>query len=319
MLMSEHPPFFSVIIPTCCRPERLTVCLARLFPDVQSLPQVEFEIIVTDDSPNAATRQLVVHDFPSVIWTKGPERGPAANRNHGARCAQGKWLLFLDDDCIPSDEWLKGYKTKIESTNAQLIEGKTVCTGMTNHPFEERVANTSGGVFWSCNLAVEKEKFLHSGGFDEDFQEPASEDMEFSTRLVRQGILTAFAEGPSVEHPARLLNWQQLWKRALMIRWFSLYCLKTGRNLSGNPLRIIASLVMEHSLNLVRTNWRTVQKGPSEFHRALFLLGWNTLTFPILLPYLIYWHMRFRNALLRKNASLSVGVASAGLEQTVYS
>ena len=69
---------FSVIIPTCHRPELLAQCLRRLADS-------EAEIIVTDDSRDDATRVLVERDFPRAHWTAGPRRGPAANRNHGAR------------------------------------------------------------------------------------------------------------------------------------------------------------------------------------------------------------------------------------------
>ena len=71
---------FSVVIPTCNRPETLARCL-------RCLEGTEAEIVVTDDSNNEATGALLKREFPAVRWIHGPRRGPAANRNCGARAA----------------------------------------------------------------------------------------------------------------------------------------------------------------------------------------------------------------------------------------
>ena len=52
---------------------------------------------------------MVNEEFPMVRWNEGPRRGPAANRNFGARVADGEWLIFLDDDCNPRPGFLAAY------------------------------------------------------------------------------------------------------------------------------------------------------------------------------------------------------------------
>ena len=58
-----EPPFFSVIIPTCNRPQTLSQCLRKL--ETQT-PQAKFhfETLVGDDSPDTQTRDLLAQHHP---------------------------------------------------------------------------------------------------------------------------------------------------------------------------------------------------------------------------------------------------------------
>lgn len=292
-MSSETPPEFSVIVPTCERPEALARCLEALAPERQR-NACGYEVIVTDDSCNSVSRRLIEASFPWASWTAGPRRGPASNRNHGARVARGKWLAFVDDDCVPSAEWLGALSTA-SASRASVLEGRTVCPDRTGHPLDEYIENERGGVFWSCNLAVEKDAFFRLNGFDEQFTEPAFEDMEFAARAQRDGLATAFVPNAIVAHPARRLSFRQLWRRALMIRWFSLYLLKTR---AGQAQQSLIAFVTERLMNLLRTNWHALRDfNGSEWRRAILLPLWNTLSFPVLLPYIVFWELRFRKEL----------------------
>src|SRR5690606_21029723 len=90
----------SVVIPTCDRPDALQACLQCLETN-QQLRRTDFEIIVSDDSRKQLATEILHHAFPAVKWIEGPKRGPAANRNAGAKVANGEVIVFLDDDCLP--------------------------------------------------------------------------------------------------------------------------------------------------------------------------------------------------------------------------
>lgn len=209
----------SVIIPTCDRTESLARCLEQL--------ESAAEVIVSDDSPATATRQLISARFPKVIWVEGPARGPAANRNHGVRQATGEWLAFVDDDCIPEKSWLAEITRAIPGSD--VIEGRTVCLGRTNHPLEEIVENLTGDLFWSCNLAIRRDLFERLGGFDEDFLEAGGEDLEFAWRIRQMKLNARYVPNAVVYHPARRLPLRKWIKRAFQSRWHLLYGLKTTR------------------------------------------------------------------------------------------
>src|SRR5476651_360766 len=104
----------SVIIPTFKRRETLSICLKHLAPEIQNLSPDLFEVIVTDDAPPTDPRDSFSQDYPWVRHNRGPQKGPAANRNSGAKSARGEWLIFLDDDCLPEPAFLSAYAEAIK-------------------------------------------------------------------------------------------------------------------------------------------------------------------------------------------------------------
>jgi GT2 family glycosyltransferase len=274
----------TVVIPACQRPEMLARCLEKL-GDAR-------DVIVTDDSPDTATKDFVEKKFPRVRWTQGPQRGPAANRNHGARLASTDWIAFLDDDCEPQAGWLDAILRAADG--ADIVEGKTICPGKRDDPFEEHVENLTGGVLWSCNFGVARDVFFQIGGFDEDFLEAGGEDMEFAWRVRQRGLRVVFSEEALVVHPVRRITWRTLWKRLWRLRWFVLFRLKTG---------VTTSLAADACMDLLRTTFHLA----SRFDRArwksqFFHQAWKWLTFPIVLPCLLFWDAKFRRMLAQRSA-----------------
>ena len=270
---------FSVIIPTCHRPASLAHCLHGLAGD-------EAEVIVSDDSRDEETRLLIEREFPRVRWLAGPRRGPAANRNCGAHAATGDWLAFIDDDCEPQPGWLAAIADV--TGDADVVEGRTLAPGARDSLLEEHVENLHGGVLWSCNLAVHRAAFEQLGGFDEDFLEAGGEDMEFAWRIARAGLRIRFAPEAPVYHPPRRIGWSGLWRRTWMIRWMSLYHLKTG------PARSLPRALFDEIVLLLRLTVQLVTKRDSRWpRRQWFAVAWRWFTFPLVLPYVLYWHWRF--------------------------
>ncbi|MGC8751788.1 glycosyltransferase family 2 protein [Hydrotalea sp.] len=199
--------FFSVIIPTCNRNDLLARCLACLQPEVQTLQGVEYEIIVTDDSVGVGAATMIAEQFPWVQWVAGPRRGPAANRNNGARLAKGAWLVFLDDDCEPDSGLLSGYyRTLLNHENIEAMEGAILCNEQLSSPLFVSPINVSGDLFWSCNIAIKKKIFLSMDGFDEQFPSPHMEDIDLYERLKGLGMNIPFANEAIVMHPPRRLQ-----------------------------------------------------------------------------------------------------------------
>ena len=272
---------------------------------MQSLPADAYEVIVTDDSRDETVQNLVANEFPAVRWVQGPRRGPAANRNSGARLCRAEWIVFTDDDCIPDKNWLSAFAAAIESSGADLLEGRTLCLDRTNALTEETIENPNGGNFWSCNLAVRSTTFESLRGFDEDFVEPAQEDSEFAARVRAAGYKTIFVRDAVVNHPARRLGLRKLWERSLKIRWFSLYLLKTRPGWAQRSAGTALCLVFfERAANLLRENWSLARNWKANgFTRTAFLMIWKALTFPILLPYVLWWELKFRRSISVPNRS----------------
>lgn len=197
-------PHFSVIIPTCNRNESLAKCLNCLAPKFQTLLAEQYEVIVTDDGSQTTAEEIIREHYPWVKWVAGPHKGPAANRNHGAKYAQREWLAFTDDDCLPSSEWLEAYaKAIVNDPCCFVFEGRTYVDRPRQSLAETSPANELGGYLWSCNFAIQKQLFESLAGFDERFPYAAMEDVDLGFRLTQMGQKFSFVKAASVCHPWR--------------------------------------------------------------------------------------------------------------------
>jgi GT2 family glycosyltransferase len=263
----------SVVIPTCRRPDLIAKCLDALGPGTQSLAADQYEVIVTDDGqPTVET--LLADKYPWAKWALGPRRGPAANRNNGARLARGEWIAFTDDDCIPDPTWLAAFAGAIHD-GCRVYEGKTTCRAGMKSPLEISPANDSGGFLWSCNMLVRADLFKALGGFDETFPGPAMEDVDFRERLLAGGDRFEFVPSATVDHPPRRMasglrlgrgheSWVYWWYKSghrglasstLLREIVSLrlrFIFWVGRRFGFDSIRALASLAMELGVLCVR-------------------------------------------------------------------
>jgi len=288
---------FSIIIPTCNRPAQLQECLRR----VMAQEATSYEVIVTDDggteAPLAVQGMRMVH---------GPRRGPAANRNHGARHATGEWLVFLDDDCLPDPGWLAAYDAAARP-EIDVMEGLTACPLPDSFVLHEIVENVKGNVYWSCNLAVRREKFEALGGFDEDFSEACGEDMELAHRT--RALKRVFVENARVIHPARPFDFGGLLKRTAAHHWILLYRLKTGGapSLESSAFAAMADLVVREWLDSLRLFRHLSRPGNRRPRRMTADALWRFASLPAFLPFYLFWDLRHRRMLSRRRATRANG------------
>ena len=102
-------PQISVIICTYNRAVLLDRALMA-FRDQKNPPSTE--IIVVDNNSNDDTAERVrrctevLRPVVPVIYVFEPKQGLSRARNAGIAAARGDILAFLDDDAIPSPNWL---------------------------------------------------------------------------------------------------------------------------------------------------------------------------------------------------------------------
>ncbi|MBX9693390.1 MAG: glycosyltransferase family 2 protein [Cyanobacteria bacterium] len=233
-----HKSFFSVVIPSCNRPELLSRCLNRLIPGVQTISPELYEVIVTDDSSNSSTKTLVTSEFAFARWVQGPRRGRPANRNNGARLAKGNYIAFVDDDCVPDLGWLEAF-AKCADEGLPVLEGRTTTDYPIRYPFYEAPINETGGLLWSCNFMIDTRVFSQLGGFDENFVRD-TEDIDLRERIVKAGLEPKFVSSALVVHPQRRVR--SVIESVLMRESVFYYCKKHSVPLRqcGGTLDIIA-------------------------------------------------------------------------------
>ncbi|MFP5042059.1 glycosyltransferase family 2 protein [Parasediminibacterium sp. JCM 36343] len=191
---------FTVIIPTYNRNDLLKKCLDALALNIEKINQ-PFEVIITDDSHGNVAKELVAV-YPWATWLAGAKKGPAANRNIAAKNAKGKWLVFTDDDCLPSENWLKTYADAFIANEFMVYEGLTKADRKQLRFDEEAPINLTGGKLWSCNFAISSSLFRTLNGFDETFPYAAMEDIDFYMRVSQKATIYFLPEA-CVVHPWR--------------------------------------------------------------------------------------------------------------------
>lgn len=196
-------PIISVIVPTYHRNDLLAKCLDALAPGAQTLAASEYEVIVTDDGKRMSAQQMMAEKYPWAKWVEGPHKGPAANRNNGARHASGEWIAFTDDDCEPRPQWLEELVKHTTDSGIDVLEGRTITEEVSKGLFFIAPVNEKGGYLWSCNMAVKRPAFEAMNGFDEDMPHPHLEDVDFRLRLKNSGRKSIFIPAAVVFHAQR--------------------------------------------------------------------------------------------------------------------
>ena len=236
----------SIIIPTYNRAADLAKCLDRLAPGAQTLSVTSYEVIVSDDSTNDDSMLLIHSKYSWVRWVRGCRKGPAANRNNGAKNARGAWLIFTDDDCLPDAGWLEAYSNAIDSDkNHNVFEGRTYPDRPRPTLDSISPVNETGGYLWSCNFAIKHSLFNDMQGFDERFPYAAMEDVELALRLKKEKHNFRFVSAASICHP---------WRRVIGIRAYKQHELSTLLFLRIHPdesRRINARFYLYKTLRLM--------------------------------------------------------------------
>jgi GT2 family glycosyltransferase len=248
----------SVVIPTCHRNDLLAKCLDCLAPGEQTLSQRDYEVIVTDDGSSTTAEAMIRERYPWACWVSGPRKGPAANRNNGARYASGEWLAFTDDDCLPKPFWLEAYGSAIKPST-RVYEGRTVCETGIRSPLETAPLNSGGGYLWSCNMLIERELFNSLEGFDESFPAPCCEDVEFRERLKGKGHKFLFVPNAVVDHPPRKRLWglrQGAMNESQVRLWYATgHRNSMGMRLFGRMLKFRLREIKQSPLSVASISW----------------------------------------------------------------
>ncbi len=188
---------FSIVVPTYARP----ASLRRLLEGLTHLHygRERYEVIVVDDGSPAPV-EAEVEDFRSrldLTVLRQENAGPGAARNLGAERAKGAYVAFIDDDCVPECGWLRGMAAAFERVDGAVCGGRTV-NMLARNPYSTATqllldylnrhynpAETLGAFFTTNNLAVPREAFRETGGFDSRLR--FAEDRDFCYRWALQG------------------------------------------------------------------------------------------------------------------------------------
>jgi GT2 family glycosyltransferase len=148
-------------------------------------------------------------DVRLVTQSRG---GPAAARNSGAAVARGRFLAFIDDDCVPAPDWLTVLADEMSRDGRRLLGGR-VENALADNPYADAseaigqfvyehgmTAATKERFFTTNNFAVPLDLFRSLGGFDPAIPSATAEDKEFCDRWRARGLPLAAVPAAVVYH-----------------------------------------------------------------------------------------------------------------------
>lgn len=210
----------TVVVPTRGRPELLNRCLASLV--LQDLEPERFEIIIVDDGPSAATREVVLRwsqhtagTGPRITYLSSPgPHGPAAARNHGWRAARGDLIAFTDDDTVARPDWLRVGIDTFDQADVLAEEPVDAVWGSIVMPldgtptdYELDAKGLERAEFVTANCFCRKETLEDIGGFDERFRFAWREDADLYFQLLTRSARVVHEPRAVMTHPIRPARW----------------------------------------------------------------------------------------------------------------
>lgn len=217
----------SVIVTTYNWPSALALCLQSLYAQRDQ----HFEIIIADDGsrPESVVQvQAVMRSSPVAIqhiWHADEGFRAAMMRNKAVAASQGRYLLFVDGDCVLLPDFIGKHRALAEV--GYFVPGNRVLLSeaYTQQVLSESIAleharpqdflrlflqgkvNRISALLslplgrlrkfrpkkWqqamTCNLAVWRDDFMRVNGFDELFAGWGYEDSDLVIRLIHAGVM----------------------------------------------------------------------------------------------------------------------------------
>ena len=173
-----------VVIPTFRRPEALASCLKSL--EKQTMSPASIEVI--DDSET--------------------DYGPGVSRNIGWKRGSGRYVAFIDDDCLAEQDWIESLQKVFTENEIGGIEGGITTTDENGEKIDFNPPNRfRWNRFKTANLAVRRDVLEEIGGFDERYH-MHREDTDLAWRVIDAGFKMAWVPQCRVHHPEPL-GWHE--------------------------------------------------------------------------------------------------------------
>jgi glycosyltransferase involved in cell wall biosynthesis len=256
----------SVVIPSHNHCEFLRETLGRIAR--QMLPSgIEWEVIVVDNNCTDSTASVVGElavNFPALLrCVQEPKQGVASARNCGIDHAEGRLVVFIDDDTFPENHWMRTIWETFETYDCDCVIGRIELYWRTRRPgwCTDDVLGFLGRLDYGAqpkqiatideppnggNMAFKRAVFQEIGGFDPGLGRKGSrslsggEEPELFERFLGKGFTAVYRPDAVVQHVIDAWRMRKSYFRKVhfiegRIRG-ARSLVRHGRNLAGIPL-----------------------------------------------------------------------------------
>lgn len=184
------------------------------------------EFIIVDDSNEDERKEIEVACEKYDCKYFYHKNTVSAKRNFGVEHATNDVILFLDSDCIATENILNEYAKKYSDPEVAAVAGPLTFVGedtwfwkaieatpyLTCFYLPKFVDNLEWGV--TANFSVRKNVFLEVGGFDSNFKKPAGEDVDLGLMIREAGYKICGSAESGVFHSKKTwIPFKAMWRR----------------------------------------------------------------------------------------------------------
>jgi glucosyl-dolichyl phosphate glucuronosyltransferase len=277
-LHMKKGPLVSIVICSHNRSADASECLGALIPQIGAQAEVILVDSASDPKNKAEMEELAVL-YPIVKLTRVDQPGLSRARNRGVHLAAAEWVVFLDDDAVPFQDWLGKLLAVVAAASpTQAVIGGGIYPrwpkGMNGEHLSKRWkmflslaeadkpgSVTDGYPVNGANYAIRRRVLLAIGGFSERLGRVggsliSGDDCHVTKSVLDAGLCAGFDPAFKVYHkisPERLkISWilrRTFWEGVSEIRIFRSRNLPLPPHL--RPVKLIASLPILLILSLV--------------------------------------------------------------------
>ena len=294
-------PKYSIVIPVYNRPDEVDELLETL----TSQTFRDFEVVIVEDGSTVDCKDVISKYAPrlDIQYFVKENGGQGFARNYGYERANGEYFIVFDSDCLIPPHYLASVDAFLIQNKVDVYGGPdaahesfTVTQKAINHVMTSFF--TTGGIRGnkkhigtyhprSFNMGISRAVWDQTKGYIIPFM---GEDMEFSTRILKEGFKTALIPDAFVYHKRRT----SLTKFYKQLKYFGRARINLSRFHKGQ-VGVVHLFPTVFSLGLILSLFLSAAQLPLGYFGAMC--------------YLAYFTLIFLEALL-KTKSIKVGVLS---------
>lgn len=187
--------------------------LKRTLDSILRLNYPNFEVIVVDNASTDETKSVVA-SFDKIQYVYSPTKdGFSKTRQRAVQIANGEFIAWCDDDCIPDSDWIHAFVQRfLKDEKLALLGGYVINIDFPKMlQFKGRSKMSNNGVlkfledphdaefFGNLNMAFRTSMVHKVGGYDPFFV-GGYEEIDLTMSLRKAGYLIAYEPEAIVRH-----------------------------------------------------------------------------------------------------------------------